>query len=108
MKKLTSLLLLLLIFSITLLGCTSKGNDIVRKEKAESKIKIVDKIFKDSNGYEIINTGIYYLFSTNSKETYVEFLDSLDVEVYEIIDIDIESFGYFITYTNKSLIKIIK
>lgn len=108
MKKMTSLLLLILIFIITLFGCTSKENETVRKEDAESKVNIVDKIFKDPNGYKIINTGTYFLFSTNSKETYVEFLDSLDEEVYEIIDIDIESFGNFVTYRNRSLIKIIE
>lgn len=108
MKKMTSLLLLILIFIITLFGCTSQENETVRKEDAESKVNIIDKIFKDSDGHEIINTGTYFLFSTNSKEMYVEFLDSLDEEVYEIIDIDIESFGNFVTYRNKPLIKILE
>lgn len=85
-----------------------KKNEAVRDEKTESKVSITDKIFKDSDGYEIINVGTYYLFSTHSEETYITFLNNLDEEVYEIIDIDIESFGNFVTYRNRSLIKIIE
>lgn len=52
--------------------------------------------------------GTYFFFSTKSEDAYVEFLERLDKDKYEIIDISVqgESFksyaSYMITYTKKS------
>lgn len=52
--------------------------------------------------------GTYFFFSTNYEVAYVEFLERLDKDKYEIIDISVqgESFksyaSYMITYTKKS------
>ena len=51
--------------------------------------------------------GTYFFFSTKSEKAYVEFLERLDKDKYEIIDISVqgESFKsyayYMITYTKK-------
>ena len=51
--------------------------------------------------------GTYFFFSTEDEEAYVEFLERLDKDKYEIIDISVqgESFksyaSYMITYTKK-------
>ncbi len=51
--------------------------------------------------------GTYFFFATKSEEAYVEFLERLDKDKYEIIDISVqgESFKsyayYMITYTKK-------
>lgn len=52
--------------------------------------------------------GTYFLFKTSYEPAYVDFLESLDKDKYEIIDISVQgqtfktSDSYMITYTKKS------
>ena len=61
-----------------------------------------------SNEITVSAEGSYFLFRTDSEKKYVDFLESLDRETYEIVDITIQATTYYrndcfmVTYTKKA------
>lgn len=107
MKKITSILLVMFIVTIIFTGCASKSKEAKQDTttKSESNIKYVKENFSDSNeGYSIVAKGNYFLFSCSNSDTYVMFLDQLDENIYEVVDIQIEHFSdgnFWVTYKKK-------
>jgi len=96
-------------------GCGSvKGQEPVVKAttnqqettgKSTSKIKYLEGTLESNNyTYKIVSKGKYFVFSCDSAEEYVMFLDELDEWTYDIVDIQFEHFSdvnYFVTYKKK-------
>lgn len=105
MKKIISTLLVSFALMVFISGCSAKA-DVTKVEKPkETKIEVITENFTDSNeGYSIINKGDYYLFSSKNSDTYIMFLDWLDENTYDIVDIQLEHFSdgnFFVTYKKK-------
>ena len=98
-KILAIIIALAVVLSVSLCACSS---EIKTTESDDANdISYSEKITVSSG-------GSYYLFRTASPENYVDFLENLDKEKYEIIDITIQAATYhrddcfLITYTEKT------
>lgn len=125
-------MIIALVMSVSLCACTegtadggstsAKSDDTEITSKSDNMDVILDNTSDDGRtnyykystenyGYRYSITtsseGTYFFFSTNTEKAYVEFLERLDKDKYEIIDISVqgESFKsyayYMITYTKK-------
>lgn len=105
MKKIISVLLVSFTVMVLISGCSAKAEATKVEKPKEVKIGVIAESFTDSNeGYSIINKGDYYLFSSKNSDTYIMFLDWLDKNTYEVVDIQLEHFSdgnFFVTYKKK-------
>ena len=73
--------------------------------KSTSKIKYLEGTLESNNyTYKIVSKGEYFVFTCDSAEEYVMFLDELDEWTYDIVDIQVEHYSdanYFVTYKKK-------
>ena len=104
-------------------SASAKSDDTEITSKSDNMDVILDDTSKDgrTNYYKYSSSdyyyeysittsseGTYFFFRTKDEDAYVEFLERLDKDKYEIIDISVqgESFKsyayYMITYTKKS------
>jgi|GEM_PF-2822117 len=110
MRKILSVTLMLCIIITFCSGCSSKTQNVaetkeVTTQKAEVKIKYIEgKLTDKDHQYKIVSKGKYFMFSSQSSEEYIMFLDELDKSIYEIVDIQLEHFtdgNFFVTYKKK-------
>lgn len=110
MRKFLCVVILACLVSIMCSGCSAKSQEIKQTkqettEKSTDKVKYLEGNLSDSdNSYNIISKGKYYIFSCKTSDEYVMFLDELDENVYEIVDIQIEHFtdgNFWVTYKKK-------
>jgi hypothetical protein len=110
MKKIVGITLMLCIIITMCIGCTPKTQVAtetkqVIAQKSEIKIKYLEgKLTDKDSQYNIVSKGKYFMFSCQSSDEYVMFLDELDESIYEIVNIQIEHFddgNFFVTYKKK-------
>lgn len=117
MKKILCVAILVFMVSIMCSGCLAKSQGSeqkkqeVQQQSSEKSTKIEylkESLADNKEGYNIISKGKYYIFSCKTSDVYVMFLDELDENVYEIVDIQIEHFtdgNFWLTYKEKDMKK---
>lgn len=106
----------ILAISIALILGVSLGACSSANESKEKKAVYPNRITKPKEGkgeYTDLITesegGTYFFFYSNSPKEYVDFLESLDKDKYEIVDITVQGFTYknedcyMITYKKKNV-----
>lgn len=113
MRKFLCVVILACLVSIMCSGCSAKSQEgqqtkqEVQQQSSEKSTKIEnlkESLADNEEGYKIISKGKYYIFSCKTSDVYVMFLDQLDENVYEIVDIQIEHFtdgNFWVTYKKK-------
>lgn len=95
-KRKVLVIIIALVLSVSLCAFSSG------KETSEVKNVPYSKAITVSSG------GTYFFFRSDSQKEYVDFLESLDKEKYEIVDITIQATTYYrndcfmITYSEKT------
>ncbi len=102
MKKRVVILLIALVTIISLFGCSSTIEPINKEVTVETE-DLDEATTYTEYGDNVVSKGNYFLFGSISTQTYIDFLDDLDENIYEIIDIDICQyetylFKFFVTY----------
>lgn len=93
MRKWIIVLLIALITIIMLCGCeTTMTTQSIRQEIQKEPVT------------EVVY-GNYFLFETQNKQEYLNFLEDLDETKYEIVDISVNSYYtyYYVTYKVKEI-----
>lgn len=93
-----------LCISSLILSKVSSQKEVTNPKSEAEKINLDGNLNNIDNEYSIIRKGNHYFFTSRYSDAYLSFLDQLNLDIYEIVNIQITHFedgNFFITYKSK-------